>query len=117
MSSVTHRQIRRWLYNPLYDDKIYLEGLINKNYNLNDLPFDDFPTGKEQLFDLLNEAFKIELTTIPLYLSALFSIKDEGEASKLIRSVAKDEMKHLFIVSNLLNAIGKSPPYPLPNQK
>lgn len=55
------------------------------------------------------------MTTIPLYLSALFSIKDEGEASKLIRSVAKDEMKHLFIVSNLLNAVGSTPPYPEPN--
>lgn len=117
MSSVTHRQIRRWLYNPLYDAKIYLENSIKKSYSLNSLPFRDFVTGKCQLIDLLKEAFKIELTTIPLYLSALFSIKDEGEASKLIRSVAKDEMKHLFIVSNLLNAVGEEPPYPLPNEK
>ena len=53
MSSVTHRQIRRWLYNPLYDDKFYLEGIINKKYNLNDLPFTDLNTGKTQLIDLL----------------------------------------------------------------
>lgn len=45
----------------------------------------------------------------------MFSIATEGEATKLIRSVAKDEMKHLFIVSNILNALDVTPPYPTPN--
>lgn len=45
----------------------------------------------------------------------MYSIKKEGEAKRLIRSVVKDEMKHLFIVSNLINAVGGIPPYPLPS--
>jgi rubrerythrin len=46
----------------------------------------------------------------------MYSISREGEATSLFRSVAKDEMKHLFIVSNILNALGVSPPYPKPHE-
>lgn len=88
MSSVTHRQIRRWLYNPIYDSYIYTSKFNPPN--VNNLPFKDFTTGKTKLIKLLKDAFKIELTTIPLYLSALYSIKKEGEATRLIRSVSKD---------------------------
>ena len=35
----------------------------------------------------------------------------------MIMGVAIDEMKHLFIVSNLCNAIGMDPPYPTPDSE
>jgi len=33
-----------------------------------------------------------------------------------MRSIAKDEMKHLFIVSNLINSVGGTCPYPTPKE-
>ncbi|XP_066288239.1 uncharacterized protein [Branchiostoma lanceolatum] len=59
----------------------------------------------------LQVALQIELATIPPYLSALFSIKDgdNKEVAALIKTVVVDEMKHMTLVSNLLNAIGGAP--------
>ncbi|XP_035682166.1 uncharacterized protein LOC118419733 isoform X2 [Branchiostoma floridae] len=59
----------------------------------------------------LQIALQLELSTIPPYLSALFSIKDgyNREVAALIKSVVVDEMKHMALVSNLLNAIGGAP--------
>ena len=114
MSSSTHRQIRRWLYNPIYDSQINcLDPLLP--FKTPNITFSNFEQDKRKLIELLKGAFKLELTTIPLYLSAMYSITTEGEATELIRSVAKDQMKHLFIVSNILNALDVTPPYPKPN--
>ena len=48
--------------------------------------------------------WSFELYTIPLYLTAMYSANSEEEAA-IYRSVVHDEMKHLFIASNLINAI------------
>ncbi|MEF9477942.1 ferritin-like protein [Chryseobacterium sp. 1B4] len=66
---------------------------------------------KPILQDLLQTAILIEHSTIPPYLTALYSIKDgtNALASQIIRSVAVEEMLHLIMVCNVLNAIGIQP--------
>ncbi len=63
------------------------------------------------LKDLLQTAILIEHSTIPPYLTALYSIKDgtNALASQIIRSVAVEEMLHLIMVCNVLNAIDIQP--------
>src|SRR5262249_35589916 len=58
----------------------------------------------------LQWALAVELATIPPYLTALYSIKDNSsDAYSLIKSVAIEEMLHLMLVSNLLNSTGATP--------
>jgi hypothetical protein len=59
----------------------------------------------------LQTAIELELATIPPYLIALLSIKLPGnrEAAELIRGVMIEEMLHLALVGNVLNAIGGKP--------
>lgn len=66
---------------------------------------------KPILQDLLQAAILIEHSTIPPYLTALYSIKDgtNALASQIIRSVAVEEMLHLIMVCNVLNAIDIQP--------
>jgi rubrerythrin len=66
---------------------------------------------KPVLQDLLQTAILIEHSTIPPYLTALYSIKDgtNALASQIIRSVAVEEMLHLIMVCNVLNAIDIQP--------
>lgn len=48
-------------------------------------------------------------------MSALYSLENQTDSvGKLIRSIVVEEMKHLTIVSNILNALGVPPPYPDP---
>ena len=70
----------------------------------------------------LQHALNLELWTIPLYLTALYSIRgldkkrhqDYPEAAKLIFSVVIQEMLHLELVCNLSNALGFSPKFRVP---
>ena len=58
----------------------------------------------------LQWALSIELSTIPPYLCALYSISDlTSFACGLVRTVAIEEMLHLMQVANLMNAIGARP--------
>lgn len=66
------------------------------------------------LADLHNDlqtAMELELSTIPPYLSALYSIKEgtNRESVEIIRSVVVEEMLHMVMVANLLNAVGGKP--------
>jgi len=56
-------------------------------------------------------AMQLEHATIPLYITALYSIMPgtNTDASHIMRVVAVEEMLHLTLVANLLNAIGGSP--------
>ncbi|GAA3818502.1 ferritin-like protein [Sphaerisporangium flaviroseum] len=64
----------------------------------------------EELAAHLQTALTIELSTIPPYLCALYSITDPAsEASRLIRGVVIEEMLHMMQVANLMNAIGVVP--------
>ncbi|MGW0880968.1 ferritin-like domain-containing protein [Streptomyces sp. NPDC002671] len=66
--------------------------------------------GVDWLRKALQVAVALELSTIPPYLCALWSVKDGGcEAARLIRRVVLDEMYHLGVVCNLLVAVGGRP--------
>ena len=62
---------------------------------------------KAFLQEFLQLAVLIEHSTIPPYLTAMYSIKDGSNALALdiIRSVAIEEMLHMIMVCNVLNAL------------
>ncbi|MFA6083947.1 ferritin-like protein [Mucilaginibacter sp.] len=58
----------------------------------------------------LQRAVMLEFATIPIYLSALWSIKDNlHPVAKSIRNVVQEEMLHLALASNMLASIGGVP--------
>jgi len=77
---------------------------------------------KANLHQHLQDAVDLEFWTIPLYLTAAYSIKGLKEleaksypdAAKLVLSVVIQEMLHLEIVCNLCNALGHSPRFDTP---
>ncbi len=89
LSEAKREMIRRWLDNPIYMD------------------LDE----SKDLTQALQLAIELEHSTIPPYLSALYSIKAgvNTEVSALIRSVVLEEMLHMSLVSNLLVSIGGKP--------
>jgi ferritin-like protein len=66
---------------------------------------------REEVQELLVAAVKLELSTIPPYLCALYSMHPQGndEAKLVIRSVVVEEMLHMVLAANVLNAIGGRP--------
>lgn len=72
---------------------------------------------KDELDVNLQAAVDVELWTIPLYLTALYSIqnlnsddqKSYPKYAKLIESVVIEEMLHLQLICNVCNALGYSP--------
>lgn len=77
----------------------------------------------EDLHENLQHAVELELWTIPLYLSALYSIRDLDKtnpkeypvSAKLLASVAVQEMLHLELASNLCIALGHAPEFRRPH--
>lgn len=76
----------------------------------------DFQARMDNLHALLRCAMTVELTTIPAYLTASFSLEDGAPgvarnvvARELLRSVLVEEMLHLTLAANILNAVGGSP--------
>ncbi|HEX9990591.1 MAG TPA: ferritin-like protein [Chloroflexia bacterium] len=65
----------------------------------------------EGLQAALQNAIELEHATIPTYLYAMFSIKTGSNTSieNLISSVVIEEMLHMSLACNILNAIGGSP--------
>ena len=64
----------------------------------------------ENLRSHVQAAIELELFTIPPYLTALYSLKNSAaESYDLIRSVVVEEMLHLQLACNVLNAIGGHP--------
>ena len=60
----------------------------------------------------LQWAIQVELSTVPTYLYAMYSIKDQAsESAKVFRSVVIEEMLHLALASNLLVAVGGQPKF------
>jgi hypothetical protein len=76
-----------------------------------------YEKGQEPISDVpdlryhLQLAIELEHSTIPPYLCALYSLKDgdNDEARRIIRSVVMEEMLHLSLAANILNAIGGHP--------
>ncbi len=65
----------------------------------------------ESLRDHLQYAIGLELTTVPAYLCGLYSISPgaNSAACETIQSVVLEEMLHMTLAANLLNAIGGAP--------
>ena len=68
----------------------------------------DTPAGLQAA---LQQAIQLEHATIPPYLYALYSLQAGGndEIAALVASVVSEEMAHMALACNLLNAIGGSP--------
>ena len=64
-----------------------------------------------ELYTYMQNAIELEHATIPVYLTGLLSIKQglNAEVRNIIRSVVVEEMLHMSIACNVLNAIGGSP--------
>src|SRR5262245_40441573 len=60
---------------------------------------------------VLADAVKLEHATIPPYMTALFTIKQgtNVEIARLLGRVVREEMLHMCLIANVLNAIGGSP--------
>lgn len=66
--------------------------------------------GPDWLQDSLQQAVLLELSTLPPYLCAMWSIRDEGsETAEAFNRVVFDEMSHLGLAGNLLTTIGGTP--------
>jgi len=69
-------------------------------------------TNPDELRQHLSLAIRVELTTVPPYLYAMYSIEDQtSEAARLIRSVVVEEMLHAALMANLLVAVGGRPDF------
>ncbi|NTJ44316.1 hypothetical protein G6L28_17105 [Agrobacterium larrymoorei] len=68
-------------------------------------------TTLDALKEFLYKAMQLEHATIPPYLTALYSIKPgfNQAATQVLRVIAVEEMLHLTLAANLLNAIGGTP--------
>lgn len=68
-------------------------------------------TYKNELFTNLQTAIELEHSTIPPYLSAYFTIDQDTNtfAWNVIRSVFMEEMLHMTLACNILNAVGGQP--------
>ena len=71
---------------------------------------------REDLYPWLQNAIELEHSTIPPYLTAMFSLKPgtNDEIARLIRSIVQEEMLHMTIVGNILIAIGGRPKINVP---
>ncbi|MDK1289876.1 ferritin-like domain-containing protein [Pseudoalteromonas umbrosa] len=65
----------------------------------------------DDLYQMLDAAIQLEHATIPPYLTALYSIHPETnlEATAVIRAVLVEEMLHMTLSANVLNALGRHP--------
>jgi len=60
----------------------------------------------------IETAITVELSTVPPYLFAMYSIEDQSsEAALLLRSIVVEEMLHAALTTNLLLAVGGTPDY------
>jgi hypothetical protein len=73
-------------------------------------PF-EIPRTVPQLRDFLQAALALEFLTIPPYLTAMYTIKPGANqvAWYSLRAVVLEEMLHMTLVANLLNAVGGKP--------
>lgn len=77
---------------------------------------------RQELHAHLQHAADLEFWTIPLYLTALYSVnglrglkpEQYPEAAKLVQSVVIQEMLHLEIVCNISHAMGYTPAFHVP---
>lgn len=75
------------------------------------LDTDTLETERAKLVDTLQQALVLEHATIPPYLTALYTLGQGSswQATEALRSVAVEEMLHMTMVANLINALGGHP--------
>jgi len=71
----------------------------------------------EQLHAYLYAALQLEHATIPPYLTALYSLRNESNspAWRILRVVVVEEMLHLSLAANVMNAVGGTPDLTAPD--
>lgn len=69
------------------------------------------PANPKELKDFLQAALEVEHFTVPVYMTGMYSIRPGANrfSYDTIRSVLMEEMLHLTLAANLLNAVGGSP--------
>lgn len=81
------------------------------------------PTDITHAHQMLQTALEVEFSTLPIYLYALYTIRPDTnpEAAARIKAIALEEMTHMCLACNILNALGGDPkivpptyPGPLP---
>jgi hypothetical protein len=89
------------------------EQLISTSFNPSQLGANSSGriTTMESLREHLQWAIELEHSTIPPYLCALYSIEPgrNSEATEVVSSVLVEEMLHMTLAANLLNAVGGRP--------
>jgi hypothetical protein len=67
--------------------------------------------GLPEVFQALQNAIELEHATIPVYLYALYSLDStkNGTIASILESVVTQEMLHMALACNVLNALGGSP--------
>ncbi|QMU59728.1 MAG: hypothetical protein GKR98_17020 [Boseongicola sp.] len=70
-------------------------------------------TSLDSLRSHLQWAIELEHATLAPYLTALYSIKDgtNVESAEVIKSVFLEEMLHMALAANILNAVGGTPKF------
>jgi hypothetical protein len=65
---------------------------------------------RQELHAHLELAIQVELTTVPPYLYAMYSIEDQrSEPARLLRSILVEEMLHAVLAANILLGVGGTP--------
>jgi len=67
----------------------------------------------QHLRSLLQTALEVEHATIPPYLTALWSLRDNynRQIYRIIKTVVNQEMLHMGLVANVINAVGGHPSF------
>ncbi|MGU7784748.1 ferritin-like domain-containing protein [Burkholderia sp. PU8-34] len=71
----------------------------------------DIDTDRKNLLEDLQQALILEHATIPPYLTALYTLAPNSgwRAVEVLRSVVVEEMLHMTLVANVMNALGGAP--------
>jgi len=77
---------------------------------------DDPSPTPQAVREALQNAVKLEHATIPVYLYGLYSLQrgKNADIAEILQSVVVEEMLHMTLASNVLNALGGSPQIDLP---
>lgn len=98
--------INTWLSNPIYCDSL-------RPSNCDEYDFFGPIQTVEELKEYLQLAIELELSTLPPYLSALYSIDHTSMTNaKIIRffeQIVHEEMTHMALACNMLRSIGGRP--------
>lgn len=72
---------------------------------------DEAAPAADSIYEALQKAIKLEHATIPTYLYALYSLDPSRnkEIAEIVDSVVIEEMLHMTLASNVLNALGVCP--------